>query len=122
VLAGGRKRFRCEYVCDSSEGHCAFTFTIAGIAGSGAVHAVVTRENASARARQVSSDTRRQAESRRLHRRLLRTVCSLLCLPGSMSGCWLASSRSSSPTVKYSTRPANRCGTSIFPATASCVC
>jgi CRP-like cAMP-binding protein len=51
VLAGGRKRFRCEYVCDSSGGHCAFTFTIAGIAGNGAVHAVVTRENVSGRQR-----------------------------------------------------------------------
>jgi CRP-like cAMP-binding protein len=51
VLAGGRKRFRCKYVCDSSEGHCAFTFTIAGIAGSGAMHAVVTRENVSGRQR-----------------------------------------------------------------------
>jgi CRP-like cAMP-binding protein len=32
VLAGERKRFRCEYVCDSSGGHWAFTFAIAGIA------------------------------------------------------------------------------------------
>ncbi len=47
VLAGARKRFRCEYVCDSSGGHCAFTFTIAGIAGNSTVHAVVTRENVS---------------------------------------------------------------------------
>jgi CRP-like cAMP-binding protein len=51
VLAGGRTGFRCEYVCDSSGGHCAFTFTIAGIAGNGAVHAVVTRENVSWRQR-----------------------------------------------------------------------
>jgi CRP-like cAMP-binding protein len=51
VLSGERERFRCEYVCDSSGGHCAFTFTIAGIAGNGAVHAVVTRENVSWRQR-----------------------------------------------------------------------
>jgi CRP-like cAMP-binding protein len=51
VLSGGRKRFHCKYVCDSSEGHCAFTFTIAGMAGSSAMHAVVTRENVSGRQR-----------------------------------------------------------------------
>ena len=51
VLAGARKQFRCEYVCDSSGGHRAFTITIAGIAGNGAVHAVVTRENVSGRQR-----------------------------------------------------------------------
>ncbi len=51
VLAGGRQLFRCEYVCDSSGGHCAFTLAIAAIAGNGAVHAVVTRENVSERRR-----------------------------------------------------------------------
>ncbi len=55
VLSGGRELFRCEYVCDSSGGHCAFTLTIAGITGNGAVHAVVTRENVSERKRASAS-------------------------------------------------------------------
>lgn len=49
VLAGERALFRCQYVCGSSGGHCAFVLTVAGIAGNGAVHAVVTRENVSER-------------------------------------------------------------------------
>jgi CRP-like cAMP-binding protein/PAS domain-containing protein len=47
VLAGGRELFRCEYAGHSQGENCAFTLTIAGIAGDGAVHAVVTRENVS---------------------------------------------------------------------------
>jgi CRP-like cAMP-binding protein len=45
VLAGARELSRCNYVCNSSGGSCAFTLTIAGIAENGALHAVVTREN-----------------------------------------------------------------------------
>jgi CRP-like cAMP-binding protein/PAS domain-containing protein len=55
VLAGGRELFRCEYVCDSSGGNCAFTLTIAGTPGDGAVHAVVTRENVRERKRAEAS-------------------------------------------------------------------
>jgi CRP-like cAMP-binding protein len=55
VLAGGRALFRCEYVCGASGGHCTFILTIAGIAGNGAVHAVVTRENVSERKRAGAS-------------------------------------------------------------------
>jgi CRP-like cAMP-binding protein/PAS domain-containing protein len=51
VLAGGRKLFRCNYVCRSPGGRCTFTLTIAGIAQDGVVHAVVTRENVSERKR-----------------------------------------------------------------------
>jgi CRP-like cAMP-binding protein/PAS domain-containing protein len=51
VLAGGRELFRCEYVCNSSGGHCAFTLTISGTAGNGAAYAVLTRENVSERKR-----------------------------------------------------------------------
>jgi CRP-like cAMP-binding protein len=51
VLAGGGGSFRCEYVCGSSGERCAFILTIASIAGNGAVHAVVTRENVSVRKR-----------------------------------------------------------------------
>jgi CRP-like cAMP-binding protein/PAS domain-containing protein len=51
VLAGRCELFRREYVCHSPGGQCAFTMTIAGIAGGGAVHAVVTRENISERKR-----------------------------------------------------------------------
>ena len=47
VLAGGRQLFRCDYVCHSPDGDCAFTLSIAGIARDGAVYAVVTRENVS---------------------------------------------------------------------------
>lgn len=54
VLAGGRERFRCEYVCDSSAGHCVFTLTIAGVAGNSAACAVVTRENVSERKRNIA--------------------------------------------------------------------
>jgi len=55
VLAGGREVFRCEYVCDSAGGYCAFTLTIAGIAGNGGRHALVTRENVSERKRATAS-------------------------------------------------------------------
>jgi CRP-like cAMP-binding protein len=55
VLAGGRELFRYEYVCDSGRGHCAFTLTIAGVAGSGGMHALVTRENVSERKRATAS-------------------------------------------------------------------
>ena len=65
VLAGERDLFRCEYVCDSSGGHCAFTLTIAGVAGNGAAHAVVTRENVSERKRaSASRDSARTKASR----------------------------------------------------------
>ena len=65
VLAGGQELFRCEYVCNTSAGHCAFTLTIAGIAGNGAVHAVVTRENVSERKRaRAPSGLRRTKVSR----------------------------------------------------------
>jgi CRP-like cAMP-binding protein len=55
VLAGGRKLFRCEYVCDSAGGLCAFTLTIAGFAGDGELRALVTRENVSERKRAIAS-------------------------------------------------------------------
>jgi CRP-like cAMP-binding protein/PAS domain-containing protein len=55
VLAGGRELFRCKYVFRSPGGYCAFTLTIAGIAGDGAAHAVVTRENVSERKRASAS-------------------------------------------------------------------
>ena len=55
VLAGGREMFRYEYVSDSSGGSCAFTLTIAGIAGNGAMNAVVTRENVRERKRASAS-------------------------------------------------------------------
>ncbi len=65
VLAGGRQLFRCEYVCDSSGGHCAFTLTISGIAGNGAAYVVVTRENMSERKRNSASvDSPRTKASR----------------------------------------------------------
>jgi CRP-like cAMP-binding protein len=62
-LAGDRELFRCEYVCDSSGGYCAFTLTIAGIAENGAVHAVITRENVTdrKRARAASGSGRTKA-------------------------------------------------------------
>ena len=66
VLAGGRELFRCEYVCDSSGGHCAFTLTIAGIAGNGAVHAVVTRENVSRRQRASAAGGFRHTKASRI--------------------------------------------------------
>jgi CRP-like cAMP-binding protein len=55
VLAGGRELFHCEYVCDSAGGRCAFTLTIAGIAGNGGMHALVTRENVIERKRATTS-------------------------------------------------------------------
>jgi CRP-like cAMP-binding protein/PAS domain-containing protein len=55
VLAGGLELFRCNYVCHSPGGRCAFTLNIAAIAGDGQVHAVVTRENVSERKRVVTS-------------------------------------------------------------------
>ena len=55
VLAGGRELFRCKYVFRSSGGYGAFTLTIAGIAGDGEPHAVVTRENVSERKRAGAS-------------------------------------------------------------------
>jgi CRP-like cAMP-binding protein len=66
VLAGARKRFRCEYVCDSSGGHCEFTVTIAGIVGNGAIHAVVTRENVSGRRRASVRDGFRPTKASRI--------------------------------------------------------
>jgi CRP-like cAMP-binding protein/PAS domain-containing protein len=54
VLTGGRQLFSCEYVCNSSGGHCAFTLTISGTAGNGAAYAVVTRENVSERKRNIT--------------------------------------------------------------------
>jgi CRP-like cAMP-binding protein len=66
VLSGGRKRFRCEYVCDSSTGHCAFTLTIAGIGGNGAAHAVVTRENVSERQRPSAPGAFRSTKASRI--------------------------------------------------------
>jgi CRP-like cAMP-binding protein len=66
VLAGGRELFRCEYVCDSSGGHCTFTLTIAGITGNGAVHAVVTRENVSERKRASAPRGSRRTKASRI--------------------------------------------------------
>jgi hypothetical protein len=43
VIMGARSQFRCEYVCDTSAGRCAFTLVIARIARAGASHFVVTR-------------------------------------------------------------------------------
>jgi CRP-like cAMP-binding protein len=60
VLAGRRALFRCKYVFRFPGGYGAFTLTIAGIAGDGAVHAVVTRENVSERKR-VSASRRTKA-------------------------------------------------------------
>lgn len=51
VLAGGLELFRCDYVCYSPGGRCAFSLNIVGIARDGPVHAVVTRENVSERKR-----------------------------------------------------------------------
>lgn len=45
VLAGSRAPFRSDYDCHSPTGHCSFTLVIAGIAGTAAAHALVTREN-----------------------------------------------------------------------------
>ncbi len=61
VLAGGRKLFRCEYVCRSPRGHCAFTLTIAAISQDDALHAIVTRESVSERARAARSSGRAKA-------------------------------------------------------------
>ena len=66
VLAGGRDLFRCEYVCDSSGARCAFTLTIAGIAGNGGAHAVVTRENVSEGKRASASRGSRRTKASRI--------------------------------------------------------
>jgi CRP-like cAMP-binding protein len=66
VLSGGRKRFRCEYVSDPSGGRCTFTFSIAGIAGNGALHAVVTRENVSGRKRVSAAGRFRHTQASRI--------------------------------------------------------
>lgn len=66
VLAGGRRLFRCEYVCHSPGRHWAFTLTIAGIAHDGAVHAVVTRENVSERIRARSARGSGRAKASRI--------------------------------------------------------
>ena len=61
VLAGELDQFRCDYVCHSPGGRCAFTLNIAGIAGDGPVHAVVARENVSERAGSSRSSGRTKA-------------------------------------------------------------
>jgi CRP-like cAMP-binding protein/PAS domain-containing protein len=66
VLAGGLELFRCDYVCHSPGGRCAFTLNIAGIAGDGPVHAVVTRENVSERKRAGSSRSSRRTKASRI--------------------------------------------------------
>jgi CRP-like cAMP-binding protein len=66
VLAGERALFRCQYVCGSSGGHCAFVLTIASIAGNGAVHAVVTRENVSERKRASAASRFRHTKASRI--------------------------------------------------------
>ena len=55
VLAGRRELFRRKYAFRSPGVYCAFTLTIAGIAGDGEPHAVVTRENVSVRKRASAS-------------------------------------------------------------------
>ena len=55
VLTGKLELFRCDYVCHSPRGRCAFSLNIVGIAGDGPVHAVVTRENVSERKRVETS-------------------------------------------------------------------
>ena len=66
VLAGARKLFRCDYVCHSPRGDCAFTLSIAGIARDGAVHAVVTRENVSERRRAGAARSSGRAKASRI--------------------------------------------------------
>jgi CRP-like cAMP-binding protein len=66
VLAGGRELFRCKYVCDSAGGLCAFTLTIAGIAGEGGAHALVTHENVSERKRATASRGSRRTKASRI--------------------------------------------------------
>jgi CRP-like cAMP-binding protein/PAS domain-containing protein len=66
VLAGGLELFRCDYVCHSPGGRCAFTLNIASIAGDGPVHAVVTRENVSERKRAGSSRTSGRTKANRI--------------------------------------------------------
>jgi CRP-like cAMP-binding protein/PAS domain-containing protein len=66
VLAGARKLFRCDYVCHSPGGDCAFTLSIAGIARDGAVHAIVTRENVSERTRAGAARSSGRAKASRI--------------------------------------------------------
>jgi CRP-like cAMP-binding protein/PAS domain-containing protein len=66
VLAGRRKQFRCQYLFHSTDGHGAFTLTIAGIAQDGAVHAVVTRENVSERKRARAASGAGRAKASRI--------------------------------------------------------
>jgi CRP-like cAMP-binding protein/PAS domain-containing protein len=66
VLAGRRALFRCKYGFRSAGGYCAFTLTIAGIAGDGAVHAVVTRENVSERKRASMSRSSGRTKASRI--------------------------------------------------------
>ena len=66
ALAGGCALFRCQYVCRSSGGRCAFVLTIASIAGNGAVHAVVTRENVGERKRTSAAGRFRHTKASRI--------------------------------------------------------
>jgi CRP-like cAMP-binding protein/PAS domain-containing protein len=66
VLAGARKLFRCDYVCHSPSGDCAFTLSIAGIARDGALHAIVTRENVSERTRAGAARSSGRAKASRI--------------------------------------------------------
>ena len=66
VLAGGRQLFRCDYLCRSPDGDCAFTLSIARIARDGAVYAVVTRENISEHKRAGAVRSYGRAEASRV--------------------------------------------------------
>jgi CRP-like cAMP-binding protein/PAS domain-containing protein len=66
VLAGGRKLFRCDYVCHSPGGDCAFGLTIAATAQDGEVHAVVTREIVSERKRTGAARSSGRAKASRI--------------------------------------------------------
>jgi CRP-like cAMP-binding protein/PAS domain-containing protein len=66
VLAGGIELFRCDYVCHSPGGRCAFTLNIVGLPGDGPVHAVVTRENVSERKRASASRSSGRTKASRI--------------------------------------------------------
>jgi CRP-like cAMP-binding protein/PAS domain-containing protein len=66
VLSGGLKLFRCDYVCHSPGGPCAFTLNIVGIAGDGLLHALVTRENVSKRKRAGASRSSGRTKASRI--------------------------------------------------------
>ena len=66
VLAGGPELHRYEYVCNSSNDNCAFTLTVAGIAGDGPVHAIITREPARERKRASALRSSGRTKARRI--------------------------------------------------------